>query len=85
MVDRNLIIERLREDNPDDNIKFLNWIVDQILDNLIVELEPNVVEWIDHETISDIFVGNLSINLLTEAWNGLNMCEALKCIKRYKI
>ncbi|MBR1701496.1 MAG: hypothetical protein IJ716_06020 [Lachnospiraceae bacterium] len=84
MIDRELIIQRLREDDPEDNADFLNWIADQIFENWIDELQPNIQEWIDHEPLSDIYIGKLSINLLTEAWNGLNMCEAIKCMKRYK-
>ena len=84
MVDRNLIIERLREEEPDSSDIFLNLEVDELFNNYVEELEPNLIEWINHQELSDIFIGELSINILTKEWGVLDMVDSFVRLKGYK-
>ncbi|MBR1701498.1 MAG: hypothetical protein IJ716_06030 [Lachnospiraceae bacterium] len=84
MVDRNLIIERLREEEPDSNDNFLNLEVDELFNNYVEELEPNLIEWINHKPLSDIYIGELSINILTKEWGVLDMVDSFVRLKAYK-
>ena len=66
MIDRNIIAKRLKEDMPEASDRYLDLNVDTILNNYLEELEPNLIEWINHKPLSDIYIGELSINIFNE-------------------
>lgn len=73
------------DENPDQ----LDWKVRKIMEDFPCELEQNIIEWIHHEPITEIMVGNLSIPLLLEEWNRTiflndDVSEAVDQIKMYK-
>ena len=49
-----------------------------------VNLEPNLIEWINHKPLSDIYIGELSINILTREWGRLDIVGAFAGMKAYK-
>ncbi|MBR1701490.1 MAG: hypothetical protein IJ716_05990 [Lachnospiraceae bacterium] len=84
MIDRNIIAKRLREDMPKASDRYLDLNVDKLLNNYLEELEPNLIEWIDHKPLSDIYIGELSINILTQEWGVLDMVDSFARLKAYK-
>lgn len=49
------------------------------------ELERNVIEWTEGLPLSDIYIGNLSINCLRKEWdNPYSVSSAISAIAAYK-
>lgn len=84
MIDRNIIAKRLKEDMPEASDRYLDLKVDKLLNNYLEELEANLIEWIDHKPLSDIYIGELSINILTREWGFLDIVGAFAGMKAYK-
>ena len=84
MIDRGIIAKRLREDMPKTSDNYLNKKVDKLLNNYIEELESNMIEWVNHKPLSDIYIGDLSINILTKEWGVLDMVDSFVRLKAYK-
>ncbi|MBR1852725.1 MAG: hypothetical protein IJ794_06220 [Lachnospiraceae bacterium] len=80
MVDRKLIEERIKEDKPNANVKIF---VDKIIDNYIDALEPNLIEWINHQPMSDIYIGELTLNMIFQAWGWVDFGDAYEWLQAY--
>lgn len=42
---------------------------EQILRECPIELRQNIIEWINKKTLSDIYIGELSVNKILRFWN----------------
>ena len=79
---RERIYERLLEDHPGKE-RYVTLLMDEICFFYLEELEQNLLEWAERRQLSDIYVGELSINRLTMGEDFL-MWEVLEYMVLYK-
>ena len=66
MIAKKLIEEAPRlKDTPVEKMPFIDGICETI--KLAPELETNVIEWLNSQKLSDVYVGELTINKIMEA------------------
>lgn len=90
MIDKNNIDfkkleERVYFNNPIISHEGAKKIANRIIQRCPLELEKNVREWSEGKPISDIYIGNLSVNKLLEIWdNPYAFPTAITAIALYK-
>ena len=85
LVSRERIYERELENDPEKE-RLAIWLTDTLCFFYLEELEQNVLEWVEHRELSEIYVGELTLPMVLKAWNETDdISDVMESLYLYKM
>ena len=82
-IDKDVIKQAVRRDNPDLKKSVLEKIADRIKMDTDPRLEQNVAEWAQGQKISDLWIGKYCVNAIMSIRGDKNFIDALDAMNLY--